>query len=129
MSTQTVSVLRTYRELLTLIRKLPQTQRDQALVEAKSAVRAHQHETDAAKVSDLLKQMAAKISYLRVITPRTPGERASHIGAGHYVMRDGHLVEGEGRSSSRCGSGGDLNVVLRSVAARADRFPLSVQSC
>jgi hypothetical protein len=66
-------------------------------------MRQHAAEADGAKQQDLFKQLVAKISFLRVITPRRAGE-VSSIGSGHYVLREGKLVEGSGESAgTRCG--------------------------
>jgi hypothetical protein len=96
-------VLRAYRELLGLVRRLPEQQRSVQRAEARAALRLHAAEADEAKRQDLFKQLAAKISFLRAVTPRRPGE-VSSIGAGHYVLRGGQLVEGSGETSgTRCG--------------------------
>lgn len=96
-------VLRAYRELLGLIRRLPEAQRGSAWAEARQTMRQHAAEADGAKQQDLFKQLVAKISFLRVITPRRAGE-VSSIGSGHYVLREGKLVEGSGESAgTRCG--------------------------
>lgn len=98
MSQYRTSVLRAYRELLGLVRRLPEAQRASALAEARQTMRQHASETSDDRQHELFKQLAAKISFLRAVTPRRPGE-VSSIGAGHYVMRDGKLVEGAGRTS------------------------------
>lgn len=95
-------VLQAYRELLGLIRRLPADKRQPAWAEARQSLRQNAGEADQAKQQDQFKQLAARISFLRVVTPKRPGE-ASSIGAGHYVMRDGKLVEGSGETAgSRC---------------------------
>ena len=91
-------VLAAYRELLGLVKRLPADQRAAAWAEARQALRQHAGEADQARQQDLFKQLAARISFLRVVTPRRPGE-VSSIGAGHYVMRDGELVEGSGQTA------------------------------
>lgn len=91
-------VLSAYKELLTLIKRLPAERVPQALTEARQTIRQHVQETDLAKQTDLFKQLAAKISFLRTITPRKPGD-VSSIGSGHFVFRDGELVEGTGASA------------------------------
>lgn len=90
------NVLRAYRELLGLIRRLPDAaQRQQSWREAREAVRRHAGEPNPVAASDYLKEMVTRISFLRVVTPRVAGD-ASRTGAGHWVMRDGQLVEGYG---------------------------------
>lgn len=99
-------VLRAYRELLGLIKRLPEAQRGSAWTEARHTMRQHAAEADGAKQQDLFKQLVAKISFLRVVTPRKAGE-VSAVGAGHYVLREGKLVEGSGDSAgTRCERGG-----------------------
>ncbi|PRW58567.1 LYR motif-containing [Chlorella sorokiniana] len=98
MSQHRSQVLRAYRELLGLVRRLPEGQRASALAEARQAMRQHAAEPAEDRQQELFKQLVAKVSFLRVVTPRLPGE-VSSIGTGHYVMRDGKLVEGAGRSA------------------------------
>jgi hypothetical protein len=103
-SSQRQNVLRAYKELLTMIKRLPTDQKQKSWQEARSLVRQHAGEPDPVKQSDFLKEMVAKISFLRVITPRVPGEKSA-TGGGHWVMRNGKLVEGEGAlAGQRCAS-------------------------
>lgn len=88
-------ILASYKELLLLIKQLPSRDQQRALQEARETMKAHINESDASKQLDLFKILCSKISFLRVITPRKPGIRTT-IGAGHYVLRDGNLVEGSG---------------------------------
>ena len=97
-SSHRAKVLAAYKELLSLIRRLPNDRRTQALDEARQTMRHHATENDLSKQSDFFKQLAAKISFLRTITPRQPGD-VSSIGAGHFVLREGKLVEGAGMSA------------------------------
>lgn len=109
MSQHRIQVLRAYRELLGLVKRLPEAQRGGAWREARQTIRLHAGEASEDRQQELFKQLAAKISFLRAVTPKRPGE-VSAIGAGHYVMRDGKLVEGSGRTagarSVAPGSGG-----------------------
>lgn len=98
MSQNRTKVLAAYKELLSLIRRLPADRQAQALTEARATMRQHAGEADLGRQSDLFKQLAAKISFLRMVTPKRPGETSS-IGAGHFVLRDGELVPGVGRSA------------------------------
>ncbi len=97
MSQHRTKVLAAYKELLSLIRRLPGDRQIEALAEARATMRQHAGESDLGRQSDLFKQLAAKISFLRMVTPKRSGETSS-IGAGHYVLRDGELVPGVGRS-------------------------------
>eukprot|EP00241_Pyramimonas_parkeae_P008663 CAMPEP_0114231424 /NCGR_PEP_ID=MMETSP0058-20121206/4035_1 /TAXON_ID=36894 /ORGANISM="Pyramimonas parkeae, CCMP726" /LENGTH=99 /DNA_ID=CAMNT_0001342769 /DNA_START=230 /DNA_END=529 /DNA_ORIENTATION=+ len=47
------------------------------------------------KIIDLHKTLVGKVGWLRMTTPKLSGDRR---GSGHYVMRDGELVEGQGHS-------------------------------
>jgi hypothetical protein len=97
-SVHRAKVLAAYKELLSLIRRLPNDRKLQALDEARQTIRLHASENDLGKQTDLFKQLAARISFLRTITPRQPGD-VSSIGAGHFVLREGKLVEGAGTSA------------------------------
>lgn len=99
-------VLAAYRELLRLVRRLPGGQQQQAAwQEARQAMRQHQGEADAARRVDLFKQLAARVSFLRVVTPKAPSE-ASSIGAGSYVLREGKLVQAQAETAGkRCATG------------------------
>lgn len=87
-----VNILRSYRELLTLLQRLPRDARESASKEAKAKIRAHREETDSLKVTDLHKQLVAKLSFLRMTTNRRPGERSQST-SGTFVLREGELVE------------------------------------
>lgn len=88
-------VVSAYRELLRLIRRLPEAERQEKLSLASETLRKHRNETNAQKVLDLHKELVARISWLRVVTPRQQGD-SQRIGAGRFVFRDGKLVEGQG---------------------------------
>ena len=91
-------VLAAYRELIRLAKRTTSEQHGQLLGEARQSFRAHQHESDPGKQVDLFKMLSARISFLRTITPRRPGDTSS-IGAGHFVLRGEELVEGAGDSA------------------------------
>ena len=55
----------------------------------------------AVQASDHLKELYARISFLRMTTPRLPRDRHFR-GAGTFIVRDGALVPGEARKESRC---------------------------
>jgi hypothetical protein len=54
-------------------------------------------EADESKQLDLLKQLVAKVSYLRIMTPKTGRGRHTRE-AGTFVVRAGELVEGGGET-------------------------------
>ena len=98
------AVLRSYRELLTLIKRLAPSAKAEALQNARSSMRQHAAEQDAARASDLHKELVAKIGFLRMTTPRRAGE-PSHAGAGTFVLRKGELVQADAERTSRQESG------------------------
>ena len=104
-------MLRAYRELLRLVKRLPAAQQGSAWSEARSSLRAHREEGEEAKRLELLKKLVARIGFLRTITPRRPGDGAG-VGAGHYVLREGKLVEGRGATSGARWAGGGGRAVL-----------------
>jgi hypothetical protein len=69
------NVLRAYRELVDLLKRLPPEQRGPRLQEARAAVRANSGETDALKASDMLRDLVARVSFLRMATPKTARDR------------------------------------------------------
>lgn len=75
---QRANVLRAYRELIDLIKRLPTERREATLQEARAAVRANVNETDPLKASDMLKDLVARVSFLRMATPKTYRDRCVH---------------------------------------------------
>jgi len=97
-------VLARYRELLQLIKRLPPESAASALAEAQQTIRQRSTVADPETQLLHLKELVAKISFLRITTPRPVGER---IRAGTFVLRGGELVPGTGeekgsRSASQC---------------------------
>ncbi|KAG2483066.1 hypothetical protein HYH03_018049 [Edaphochlamys debaryana] len=90
----TGQVLCRYRELLRLIGRLPGDQRSKALTEARTTLRARKSEANPEEQLKHLKELVSKIGYLRIITPRQPGD----VKSGVFVVRDGRLVEGGGEA-------------------------------
>lgn len=86
-------VLSRYRELLRLIQRLPSSKAAAARAEAQQTIRQRQHEADPEQQLQHLKELAAKIGFLRITTPRRPGEA---LDSGSFVLRDGQLVKGSG---------------------------------
>lgn len=87
-------VLSYYRQLLRLIGRLPLAQATAARDEAHRTIRARSNEADPEQALKHVKELAAKISFLRMTTPRPPGEP---VDSGHFVYRDGSWVEDEGK--------------------------------
>ena len=94
------NILRSYRELLTLLKRLPESTFVKEYQQAKNEIEQHRYETDALKVSELHKQLIAKISFLRMTTTRRPGE-PQRQGSGTFVLRGGALVESGSEQQSR----------------------------
>ena len=94
-------MLRSYRELLSLIKRLPADQQAQALQEARQQMRSNALETDALKLSDMHKQLVGRVSFLRSVTPRTHTDRRA---SGSFVYRGGKLVEAQAHKESRSSS-------------------------
>lgn len=105
------NVCRLYRELLILIKRLPKDKIEDAWTRARQEIRRHRDEQDKMRASDLMKEMVAKISYLKSITPRYPGDATRlRLGSGHWVMRDGELVEGYGTSKGQRVADGTISM-------------------
>lgn len=75
--TQRANVLRAYRELVDLIKRLPADRREVNLQEARASMRANMKETDPLKASDMLKDLVARVSFLRMATPKSYRDRCS----------------------------------------------------
>ena len=76
---QRANVLRAYRELLSLARRLPAAKRDAALAEARAGVRANAAETDPLAASEQLKRLWGRVGFLRMV--RTVARSAQHASA------------------------------------------------
>lgn len=96
------NILRSYRELLTLLKRLPGDSQLTAGKEAKARILTHRDETDSLKVTELHKQLVAKISFLRMTTTRRPGEK-SRQASGTFILREGDLVETDSAREQRWG--------------------------
>lgn len=71
------NVLRAYRELIDLAKRLPAEKRDVSIQEARKAMRANKSEADPVKQTDMLKELVAKVSFLRMTTPKTYRDRSA----------------------------------------------------
>ena len=72
------------------------------MTSALGAPQANKGETDPVRASDQLKELYARISFLRMATPRIPRDRFFRGGAGSFVLRDGELVPGAAVKAKRC---------------------------
>lgn len=96
-----------YRELLRVIKRLPGEKAAAARREAQQTVRQRRDETDPEAQLRYLKELVARISFLRITTPRPAGEP---IGGGSYVMRDGELVQGAGEEKGARVTDGSISM-------------------
>mmetsp|Transcript_2030 Transcript_2030/g.3165 ORF Transcript_2030/g.3165 Transcript_2030/m.3165 type:complete len:134 (-) Transcript_2030:586-987(-) len=122
MSGQRERVLGSLRQLYRLIQRLPLAQKQMALQEARATTASRRSETSQQTVLHHMKELAAKLAYLRVITPRHPGDAAK--AAGRYVLREGQLVEGSGESAGSRAANGTTSreEALRGNAEHFKRF-------
>ncbi len=74
---QRANVLRAYRELIDLAKRLPSGKRNASIQEAQKAMRANRDENDPVKQNDMLKELVAKVSFLRMTTPKTYRDRCT----------------------------------------------------
>jgi hypothetical protein len=100
MSHQRAQVLAYYRQFLRLSRRLPPDKAAAAAGEVRAAIRARAGERDPVKALDGAKELAARVAFLRMTTPRPPGEP---LGSGRFVWREGKWQEGDGETKgARC---------------------------
>ena len=91
-------VLKAYRDFVDVVRRSrPASAREAKLDEVRAAMRANAHVTEESKQLDLLKQLVARVSYLRIVTPKS-GRGRHKRESGTFVVREGELVEGSGQS-------------------------------
>ena len=83
-------ILRSYRELVHLVKRLPKDKQAQALSQAQKEIRANQGESDDGKISDMHKRLVGKIGFLRMTLPKLKDRFTK---SGTFVLRDGRLVE------------------------------------
>ena len=91
-----------FRELCRLVKRLPtDAERAAAMEQAKGEMRKHA-DAGPEQVADLHRVLVAKISFLRMKVPKLSRD-SGKVGTGHYVVRDGNVVEGTGASAgTRC---------------------------
>ena len=92
-------MLRQYRELVGLIRSLPNREQADALQKARTTVRANSREADPVKASDMLRDLVKQSSFLKAVTPKHLGRSSGTSGV--FVLRDGQLVEGRAVKETR----------------------------
>jgi hypothetical protein len=95
-----VITLGKYRKLLRLINRLPKEAKERAKEEARSEMFKHKLANESEAVL-LREYMDDKIRYLRIITPKRPGDDEYLGGSTYYVVRDGKVVEGTATREKR----------------------------
>lgn len=91
-------VLKAYRDLVDVVRRSrPASDRESKLEEARATIRANAHQGEESKRADLLKELVARVSYLRIVTPKS-GRGRHKRESGVFVVREGELVEGSGET-------------------------------
>ncbi|GBF89510.1 hypothetical protein Rsub_02082 [Raphidocelis subcapitata] len=103
---QRAQVLAYYRQLLRLARRLPPERAAAAADEARAAIRARAGEPDPERALQHTKELAARVAFLRMTTPRPAGEPLE--GAGRFVWRSGAWQEGGGESKGERVADGSL---------------------
>ncbi|PNH01659.1 hypothetical protein TSOC_012435 [Tetrabaena socialis] len=114
-TSQKTVVLARYRELLRLVARLPQAKRGEALGEARTTIRDRRSESNPEKQLNHLKELTSKIGFLRIVTPKEPGE----VRSGVFVVRDGRIVEGSG--DAKGGRVADGTITMEEGMRRNDR--------
>lgn len=100
-------VLAIYRRMLRLSRRLPHAERAPAQAQIRAAFRDNASETRADKIAELILVAQRKLDYIRVVTPREPGdEDGAGSGVSRYVLQDGKLVSAETFGSPITNPGG-----------------------
>lgn len=92
--------LRRYRQLLRLFRRLPGKEAEEGL----SQLRADMKKNISASASEseaLIEKMENKIRYLKMVTPKQPGDWSNLDGVTYYVVRGGRVVQGKASKENR----------------------------
>jgi hypothetical protein len=106
-------VLSLYRELLALVRRLPDAAAKRTEARSTLRERAATCAPDSAEAQAHARELAARVSFLRITAPRPPGAplgpaRGAGAGGGGkttYVMREGRLVAVGGGGEGGGGAG------------------------
>ena len=115
------TVLSYYRQLLRLTARLDPEKGAAARNEARDTLRARRGEADPVAAQQHAKELAARVSFLRMTTPRPAGEP---LGGGRFVFRNGEWKEGEGESKGERVADGSMSMdeAKRRNAADYRRF-------
>lgn len=77
-----------------MVRRLPAAERGPAQLQIRTAFREHASETRAEKLTELILTAQRKLDYIRIVTPREPGDEDS-MGVSRFVMHEGKLVSAD----------------------------------
>ena len=97
---QRINVLRAYRECVALARTRSSAEQTTILNDVRSTIRKHK-DVSSSEASDHLKALIARVSFLRMTTPRHSLPSRSRLGHSHYVFRDGELKEGRAEAETK----------------------------
>ena len=94
-------MLQKYKQLLKLIKRMPAQQVGPALQEAREKMREGSREANPEQRLSRFRDLTARVGYMRIITPRLPGEVDSESGT--FILQGGNLVRshGEPKATSR----------------------------
>jgi len=101
----TPTVLHKYRTLLRLIQRLPEPKRTSELDTCRAMFRENM-DALASHADTIRTTLDDKIRYLRIITPKRPGD-VEHVDEASitYVLRDGRLEQARSRKEKRVADG------------------------
>ncbi|KAI8110952.1 hypothetical protein M9434_004526 [Picochlorum sp. BPE23] len=100
-----LATLNKYRKLLRLIKRLPKEEaRLQAVQEARTEFQKHKTAPEG-EADRLREKLDDKIRYLRIVTPKQPGDADNIEESTVFVVRDGKVVEGTAARVSRVADG------------------------
>ena len=94
------STLRKYKQILRLIKRLPQKESEDAMKQLRAEMK--QNSSVSSIESEILREkMDNKIRYLKMVTPRQPGDSSNLDEVSYYVVRDGKVVKGTAAKETR----------------------------
>lgn len=92
--------LRKYRKLLKLIKRLPPEESQEALRQLRADMKSNISVSESE--GELLRgALDDKIRYLKIMTPKQPGDADNLEEVAYYVVRDGKVVRGTAAKHSR----------------------------
>ena len=122
--------LRVYKNMLLIAKRLPDAaKREGALAEIRNAFRANAGASCQEEIAELLKGAEAKISYLKIVTPRPKGLRAGgNKGDGSVLSADsGSQTFAYGESTTGTQNGTKVPLASRDYTEAVGRHIKSVR--